>query len=392
MNKKTFSGIFWLITFGILLVFALFHLKEIWGFVSAFANIIMPFLYGFGLAYLLKFPYELLRKKIFKKMGSKHKFWLKFKKPLSLIITYIFAFGIVAFFLGILIPQLQVNIQRLADNFSGYANQFMQTERLIIELINTSLGTSLDNKTILDSLLDNILNQKNSSGGGVNDFINQIFPQVWEGTKAVLGEVYNWVIAIIVSVYFLASKEQLCLITRNFFSAYLPQKAFAKAEEILSLANNKFGKYLVGQLTDAAIVGVVCYVGMSIFGFEYPLLISFIIAFTNIIPFFGPFIGGIPSAFLLLLINPWHCLFFIIFMVVLQQIDGNIIYPRIMGNSIGISGIWVLFSVILGGSLFQLPGMVLGVPCFAVIYTLVGQNVKQRLGKNKPTKADKPQE
>ena len=159
----------------------------------------------------------------------------------------------------------------------------------------------------------------------------------------------------------------------------MPKRALNKAIEIVNVSNNMCGRFLIGKLVDSIIIGILCFIGMSIFRFEYAPLISVIVGFTNIIPVFGPFIGAIPSAFLLLLIDPIQCLWFVVFIIVLQQLDGNVIGPKILGNQIGVSGFWIMFSVLVGGGLFGVSGMVLGVPVFAVIYDLLGKNVKTRL-------------
>lgn len=159
----------------------------------------------------------------------------------------------------------------------------------------------------------------------------------------------------------------------------MPKRVLNKAIEIVNVSNNMCGRFLIGKLVDSIIIGILCFIGMSIFRFEYAPLISVIVGFTNIIPVFGPFIGAIPSAFLLLLIDPIQCLWFVVFIIVLQQLDGNVIGPKILGNQIGVSGFWIMFSVLVGGGLFGVSGMVLGVPVFAVIYDLLGKNVKTRL-------------
>ena len=149
------------------------------------------------------------------------------------------------------------------------------------------------------------------------------------------------------------------------------------------MANARFSGFVSGQLTEAVILGVLCFLGMSLFGMEYALLISVIIGLTNIIPIFGPIIGTVPGALILLMVEPMKAVWFVVFIVVLQQIESNLIYPKVVGGSIGLPGIWVMFSVLIGGSLFGLPGVLLGVPTFAVIYTLIARAVKKRLHEKK---------
>ena len=179
----------------------------------------------------------------------------------------------------------------------------------------------------------------------------------------------------------LSGKERL---TRQFkiaAVAYLPEKVHKRLFKIADVFNNKCGKFIVGKIIDSFIIGLMCFIGLSIFRFHYPLLISVIIGVCNMIPFFGPIIGAIPTTFLLLIINPWEALGFLVFIIVLQQFDGNILGPKILGETVGISGFWIMFSVIVGGGLFSVPGMLLGVPVFAAIYTLVEEGAERRLKK-----------
>jgi predicted PurR-regulated permease PerM len=163
--------------------------------------------------------------------------------------------------------------------------------------------------------------------------------------------------------------------------ALFSEKTADKLVYITNLANKSFSGYVSGQLIDSLMVGIITYIVMLIFGWPYPMLIAVIIGVTNILPFFGPFIGAIPSAIIILLINPWQALSFVIFILILQQIEGNIIAPRILGKSVGMSAIWVVFAIIVGGGLFGFVGMVIGVPTFSVIYTLVKEFIAKRLEK-----------
>ena len=182
---------------------------------------------------------------------------------------------------------------------------------------------------------------------------------------------YNFVMGIVISVYFLAAKEQLCRLVKRLAVAFIPIKYLPKIYEIIDITDTKCGRFLVGDIIDAAFVGLLTFVAMVILNVPYAPLIAVLIGVTNIIPFFGPFIGAIPSAFLLFIINPWEMIKFILIVVVIQQLDGNLFKPKIIGNQVGLSSFWVLFSVIVGGALFGLPGFILGTPIFAVIYSLV---------------------
>ena len=190
---------------------------------------------------------------------------------------------------------------------------------------------------------------------------------------------YNFVMGIVISVYFLAAKEQLCRLVKRLAVAFIPIKYLPKIYEIIDITDTKCGRFLVGDIIDAAFVGLLTFVAMVILNVPYAPLIAVLIGVTNIIPFFGPFIGAIPSAFLLFIINPWDMIKFIIIVVIIQQLDGNLFKPKIIGNQVGLSSFWVLFSVVVGGALFGLPGFILGTPIFAVIYSLVGKKAKNAI-------------
>lgn len=204
---------------------------------------------------------------------------------------------------------------------------------------------------------------------------------VTHGVVGAVGFVTNFIIGLIISVYLLNSKDTFLAQIKKLVLASFSEKT---AEEIFNGAeytNRTFGGFISGKIIDSIIIGIICFIVMTIFQWEYALLISCIVGLTNIIPFFGPFIGAIPSVLLLLLVNPWHALYFVIFVLILQQFDGNILGPKILGDSTGLESFWVLFAVLVGGGLFGFIGMVIGIPVFAVIYYYVSRLVNSRLAK-----------
>ena len=227
---------------------------------------------------------------------------------------------------------------------------------------------------------------KTVTGGELNTLLknlaSSIAPSVFDITKNFTTSVINLGMGIIVSVYFMGCKDKLIFQTKKLCYAYLPKRIVPKVMEIGDLSNNIFGKFVYGKILDSLIIGVLCFIVMSICGFDYPPLISVIIGVTNVIPVFGPFIGAIPSIFIMLMIDPIEAVWFTVFILILQQIDGNLIGPKILGNSIGISGFWIMASVIIGGGLFGFFGMLLAVPLFSTFYVLLGRAVNRRLVKN----------
>ena len=195
----------------------------------------------------------------------------------------------------------------------------------------------------------------------------------------ILNEVLNFLIGLIVSVYLLFSKEQYSAQCKKMTYAFLKTNHANMLLHLTKKSNEIFGGFIIGKIIDSAIIGVLCFIGLSLIKMPYTLLVSVIVGVTNVIPFFGPYIGAIPSAFLILLSDPKKGLYFIIFILVLQQIDGNVIGPKILGNSTGLSPFWVVFSILIGGGMFGFVGMIMGVPTFAVIYYIISMITSQRL-------------
>lgn len=384
MNKKfKYIKIFWLITYTLIVGFLLINIKQVGEIVSNIFSVFMPFIYGFILAYILSFPYNFFYNRCFGKLSTKREKLNKLRKPLALCISYILCFGIVAFLVGILIPELSKSITRLVDDIPVYAQSIQKSANDFIVMIRERFGYDLYDVETYNEILD-FLTGKDAQDILTN-FINEAFPAALNFGKVFTTGLYNWIIGIVVSIYMLSSKDKLCRQAKAVVVAFLPLKASKKTLQITDLCNKKCGKFIIGKIIDSLIIGVICFIGMSIFKFDYALLISVVVGITNVIPFFGPFIGAIPSAFLLLLIDPIQCLWFIVFVVILQQFDGNILGPKILGETVGISGFWILFSVIVGGGLFGLTGMLLGVPVFAVIYTLIDDGVTKRLKQKSST-------
>ncbi len=340
----------------------------------------MPFLIGFLIAYILNFPYKFFYSKVFGKVGTKRKYLLKIKKPLSVVCTYALVLAILVFLVAILVPQITENISSLVKSMPGYFETLMNNVDGFIDWVNLKFNLGLDKNNSLDELLSNMssyfsVENLTNLFGNASSAISSIMDIV---SNAYSG-VYNFIMGVIISIYFLAAKDTLCRLVKRLAVAFIPIRYLPKIYEVVDITDTKCGRFLVGDIIDSALVGVMTFVIMSIFQLPYAALISVLIGITNIIPFFGPFIGAIPSAFILLLIDPWYMVLFIIIVVVIQQLDGNLFKPKIIGSQVGLSSFWVLFSVVVGGALFGLPGFILSTPIFAVIYSLVGKSVRNRI-------------
>lgn len=367
-----------LIAFTVALVFFFVHLSDLWGIIKTVYDVLAPILYGLLIAYVLNNPYRFFYERAFRKMGTKHQWLKKFRKPLSLVTSYVIVFGLLIVLVSILIPELTNSLKTLVDNIPSYAETIRNTFEEVAVFVNDKVGYDLHQSGLFDSLV----------GGSAEKFVTNFVTSTIPSAALDFGyTMYNWILGFIISIYLLSSKETLLRQSRKMLIAYTPEKVHNYLFKVADVTNNKCGKFIIGRLIDSTIIGFMCFIGMTIFNFHYAPLISFLIGLSNMIPFFGPFIGAIPSAFLLLIVDPMEAVWFLVFDIILQQFDGNILGPKILGESVGISGFWIMVSVIVFGGLFGIPGMLLGVPIFAAIYALLSEGVANRLKKKELKKA-----
>lgn len=339
--------------------------------ISILIGILYPFIIGFAIAYLLNFILKFYEHTILDNVQGSSKLKKGHKRSISLILTYLTAAGIFYLFVHFIVPQLIDSIMGLVndvpmyvDNATKFFNDVMKETNLSPEY--TALIQEQMNKYI------NI----------IMDFAKEVIPVVGNTLKMIASSIWNIVLGIIISVYLLIDKEYFFAINRKITCALFSDKMASRIFELTHRTNEIFGKFLSGKIIDSAIIGVLSFVVFSIFKIPYTLLISVIIGVTNIIPFFGPFIGAIPSFIIILFVSPTKALIFLILIFIIQQIDGNIIGPKILGDSIGISAFWILFAILVAGEFMGLVGMIIGVPVFAIIYSVIKEDVEYKL-KNK---------
>lgn len=367
------------ILYTTLLIFFFIHINDVFSVLKTIFTVLSPVMYGLVIAYLLNYPYKAFRDHAFKNMGTKRSWLKKVKKPLSLFLSYTIVFGIVAFLVGTLIPELSSSVSTLIDNIPAYEKALRSASDNAVDFIKNLTGYNLYDYDNYNNLISIVTGSDTTEF--IKNIVTNVLPSAFNTVLGIGAGLYNWIIGIIISIYLLSSKERLIRQFKIVVVAYTPKKFYKRLFKIGEVFNKKCGRFIVGKIIDSMIIGLMCFIGLSIFRFHYPLLISVIIGVFNLIPFFGPIIGAIPTAFLLLIINPMEALGFIVFIIVLQQFDGNILGPKILGETVGISGFWIMVSVIVGGGLFGLPGMLLGVPIFAAIYTLVEEGAQRRLKK-----------
>ncbi|WP_449075274.1 AI-2E family transporter [Ruminococcus sp.] len=378
--KKLFTlkNVLICILFTIFLLFVKDNFSVVWNAICMFASILTPFVIGFLFAYILNFPYKFFYSKVFGFLKNKKAFFAKMRKPLSIICTYTAVIAVLGFLIAILVPQIGDNISSLVERVPSYFNSVYEWLSSVADWANKTYNANIDIDASFAQLGKEIANNLNGTtiaNFSKNVLFDTLVPMITNTTAGI----YNFIMGIVISVYFLSAKEMLCRQVKRLAVAFIPIKFLPKVYEIVDITDTKCGRFLVGDIIDAAFIGVLTFITMSIFQLPYAALIAVLIGVTNIIPFFGPFIGAIPSAIILFLESPWDMIIFIAIVFVIQQLDGNLFKPKIIGSQVGLSSFWVLFSVIVGGSLFGMVGFILGTPIYAVIYTLIGKRVKNAI-------------
>ena len=362
---------------GILCAFVLFKMPVIIFVLKGITEILKPFLYGVVFAYLLAPLCNKIEEKLFQffpKAKAKARRFICF---IAIVISLCVAIAVIWLIIMMIIPQVWDSVMKIIQ---------MVPQKLIV--VNNWIEHMLENQPELQAYFEEFSSQAESNIDSllnvdtiqkVQSIINSLSVQLF----GVLGVVKNIFLGLLISAYLLGSRKLFGAQARLILHGVFSDKWAKIIEEEIRYTDKMFNGFLVGKIIDSAIIGLLCFAGTSIMGFEAPAFISVIIGITNIIPFFGPFIGAIPCGLLLLLENPMHCLYFIIFIFVLQQLDGNVIGPKILGNTTGVSSFWVLFAILLFGGMWGVVGMVIGVPLFAVIYDIIRKLVYRGLRKHK---------
>ena len=346
--------------------------------VGTIKTIVSPFIYGFVMAYLLSPIYNATVRGLYKLLGKyfKNKQRLfSFCKLVASVVAVVCLIGAVAGLIALIVPQV-------IESLTGILKSLPQRLTQLSALFN-DITSKMDNKRLAMKMSEiyaqvqtNLIELAQTKLlPGMGTLVGQVSTQVILTLKTMM----NVMIGVMACVYMLNSKERFQGQFKKVILATLPKEKAEAVFDFAKFTNRTFGGFINGKIIDSIIIGIICFILMKIFGFPYPILISAIIGITNVIPFFGPFIGAIPAAIIILLVSPIHALYFLILIFILQQVDGNIIGPAILGNTTGIASFWVLFSIVIGGGLFGFIGMVLGVPVFAIIYYYFSRSINKRL-------------
>lgn len=372
LNKNNIKKILGIITFAILLFVGIQNINAIWRFLSSLIGLIFPFLLGGGIAFILNVPMRSIEKLLFSKSKAEKKSHIKLKRPLSLLLTVAIIVGIVLMIVFLIIPEIGRTIEIISNRFPAFQKRIeVKYNELIIEypaIVDYVSEIEIDWAKLGESTINFI---KNSGG--------TMLQSTFGIATSIVGGFINFFLGLLFAIYILLQKEKLGRQAKKLLYAYLPENAADRVVTISSLSFVTFSKFLSGQCLEAVILGILFFLAMSIFGFPYALMISVLIAFTALIPLFGAFIGCFVGAFLIFIVNPIQALWFIIMFLIIQQLEGNLIYPHVVGGSIGLPSIWVLVAVSIGGSTMGVAGMLIFIPMSSILYALLREAVNKRL-------------
>lgn len=369
MNR--FKKPVFLVTYGLILYFFLLRFEVFSGVMLKLLNLTKPFIWGFALAYILNIPYTYFLTKLFK--SNKRDPRYKLKKSLSLIASYLIFFFIIGFIFSMLIPQLGESI----NIFMANSTEYYQTLQNYLTDIVTKL-----------KLEPSIWNEIQKAIMSLVEVLKGLLPSLIGVVTSTASGLVNLLGTLFISVYFLASKETLMSLVTRTLDAFATTKTKTKLKHVLEVTDQTFRGFIIGQLTDALIIGIITFVCSSLFGFPYPILLGFLAGVTNVIPVIGPFIGAVPCVLIILMVEPTKAIWYVIFITFLQQIDGNFICPKIVGDSTGLDGLWILLAVIVGGGFFGVVGCLLAVPLCAVAFKLYEEFLSHRLTTENASSSD----
>lgn len=376
LNDSTIKKIRWLIVFAVTAVVIGFNYRSVFGFGVRIFKFFTPFLLGGVMAFIINLPMRTIERLIPLKKDS------KLLRPLSLCIAIVFVVGIVVLVTFVVMPQLIDTLLILQNSLPSFLTGIKnEAESLFVQfpqIADYINNIEIDWKNLLERIAGFLSN-------GAGTFLSSTF----SAAISIISGVTTFFIGFVFAIYILLQKENLSRQFKKLMKAYLPDDLTARTLEILNLVHTTFANFFAGQCLEAVILGSMFFVTLSIFRLPYALLIGVLIAFTALIPLFGAFIGCVIGAFLMLMVQPLNALVFVIIFFVLQQIEGNLIYPHVVGNSVGLPSIWVLVAVTIGGSTMGIVGMLIFIPITSVVYTLLREAVNIRLSKGKQTKTKK---
>ena len=378
MDKKFFKSLILLITYAVVLVAFIVKIDAVGGWLSSVISAFKPLLIGFAVAFILNRPCNFFAGLYGKKLPEKA---AKAARPLAVVTCYLIVILLLAGVVALVVPELVKSIQTFAGNLSTYAGNFQALYDSIVEKLDLQSLADLNLSSAIREPLSKLLS-------GVLNALTNTLPQFITMTSVLVSGAITAVLALVFSIYMLSGGPKLTAQCRRLVTAYLPDRVSAPLLRVLRLTADTFTKYVSGQLIEACILGGLCFLGMCLFRFDYAPLISVVIGVSALIPVAGAYIGGAVAVLLLVMISPLEAFLFLVFLVVLQQLEGNLIYPRVVGTSMGLPGIWVLAAVTVGSSMLGFVGLIASVPVTAVLYTLLRGDLHRREGADPPAKPE----
>lgn len=366
LNKNNIKKILGIITFTLVLLALLLNMGAVGAWLAFMWGILFPFVLGGAIAFILNLPMAAIEKKLFSKAKNK-----KAARPVSLVLSILCVFAVIAIVIVVVIPQLGKTFDSISEGMATFlpeAQKWLEELFRDWDMVETYIESlEFDWTGWLEAVKDFAL-----SGAG------SVVSYTMSATVKVINGVMTFFIAFVFAIYILMQKETLARQCLKTVRAFFPEQAVEKMCHICVLSHRTFSRFITGQCLEALILGSMFVVSMTIFRLPYALLVGVLIAFTALIPMVGAFIGCVVGAFLILMVNPMQAVFFVILFLVLQQIEGNLIYPHVVGNSVGLPSIWVLFAVTVGGKLMGIVGMLIFIPLMSVLYALFREWVNQR--------------
>ena len=377
LSRETVKRIKGLIVFAALVVACLWKYDVVVSVLAFIFHVIFPFVLGGAIAFILNVPMNFIQRHLFApERVERHKIQKKIARPVSMLIVIFGVFGIVALVMFVLIPQLGDTFSNLGSSIQAFVPKVQEWAEKLFH----------DNKEIMTWVNSLKFDWNKIMGAGIDFFKNgagSVLDSTITAAKSIVSGITTFFIAFVFAVYILLQKEKLGIQAKKVLFAFVRKGRAEAAMEVLSLTYNTFSSFLTGQCLEAIILGSMFVVTMTLFKLPYALLVGIVIAFTALIPIFGAFIGCAVGAFLIFMVDPFKALIFVILFLILQQIEGNLIYPHVVGNSVGLPSIWVLAAVSIGGSLMGIVGMLIFIPIISVVYALFREIVYLKLRQKK---------
>lgn len=361
MKDLTLKNMIILVTYTVVLIVCLMNFDIVLYYLGQVLSVVKPFLIGLGLAFIFNIPMKLFYKKLKIKDENKKRF-------VSAILSILVVLLVLVIVVMVVLPQVIANVKMLINNMPEIFSQIEEWLSIILKDVNMS-----------PEIMEKIENFQQTLGKTILSKLSTWVPSIAIGVTHFTTSLMNLFMGCIMAFYMVFSKDKLIAQVKKVGEAFLSKKQFQYSRNVLELIASTFENFFAGQLTESIIIGVLCYIGCVVLDIPYASIAAIVIGFTNIIPYFGPFIGAFISSVLIIFVSPMKVLIFIIFSSILQQVESNLIYPHVVGSSIGLSALWVLFAVSVGGGLFGIMGMVFGLPTFSVLYELVRRWTNEKL-------------